>query len=98
MSIIGGSTVDLSEREVGAEREEDTMCFFSLNAVAFVIDRHELPPDVIISNTSTLASKSVKCLGDNQNTDLILQLYRVVDSVLVTQDPPAVCYKDYSYI
>ena len=59
-------------------------------AVAFVIDGNELPSDVIIANASVLASKTVKCLGALGNTDLSVQVYTVVQSELVTQDPAAV--------
>jgi hypothetical protein len=59
------------------------------HGVAFVIDGNELPSDVIIANASVLASKTVKCLGALGNTDLSVQVYTVVQSELVTQDPAA---------
>lgn len=41
-------------------------------------------------NTSVLASMSVRCLGAQGNSDISVELYKVVDSVLATQNLPTV--------
>ena len=64
-----------------------------MSAVAFEIDEVVLPTGVIVANISTIAFKSVKCLGTEGSSGLAVTLFRAgTDSVNIAQDLIAVVW------